>query len=96
MIKKIKMPGFSQKKENPVPSASFGIAKIAQEANQTADMEATIWTLKNKNGLTAKVTDFGATLVEMHVPDKNGKFADVVNGFDSVAGYQGENNQYFG
>ena len=96
VIKKIKMPSFTEKKENPVPSAPFGIAKIAKEGNQTVDMETTVWTLSNKNGLTAKVTDFGATLVEMHVPDKNGKFADVVNGVDTVAGYQGEDNQYFG
>jgi aldose 1-epimerase len=50
---------------------------------------AQIWTLTNKNGLIAKLTDFGATLVELHVPDKNGEMADIVQGFDDVAGYAG-------
>jgi len=34
--------------------------------------------------------------VELRVPDRAGKLADVVNGFDSVAGYEGDGNQYFG
>lgn len=53
-------------------------------------------TLTNANGLVAKVTNFGATLVEMHVPGRDGELADVVLGFDDVAGYEGDGNQYFG
>lgn len=55
-----------------------------------------VYTLTNTNGLVAKVSTFGATLIEMHVPDATGKTADVVLGFDSVEGYNGETNQYFG
>ena len=33
------------------------------------------------------MTDFGATLVELHVPDKHGTLVDIVQGFDTVAGY---------
>jgi len=55
-----------------------------------------LYTLTNKNGLIAKITDYGATLVEMHVPDRRGVIVDVVNGFDNVKGYQGEGNQFFG
>jgi len=94
-LKKVKMPFTSKKKEQPVNSQPFGVAKFT-ENNQTSEVPSTLWTLRNENGLVAKVTDYGATLVEMHVPDKGGRFADVVNGFDSVAGYQGEDNQYFG
>jgi aldose 1-epimerase len=53
----------------------------------TGEVEAQIWTLTNENGLVAKLTDFGATLVELHVPDKDGVNADIVQGFDSVDGY---------
>jgi len=60
----------------------------------TGTKSAQIWTLTNKNGLVAKLTDFGATLVELHVPDKNGEMADIVQGFDSVAGYA--NSQFAG
>jgi aldose 1-epimerase len=71
-----------------IPKASFGTTKAGEAVE--------IYTLQNKNGLIAKVTTYGATLVEMHVPDKNGQLADVVNGFDDVSGYEGEGNQYFG
>jgi aldose 1-epimerase len=64
---------------------------------KTADGKAVeMYTLKNKNGMIAKVMTRGATLVELHVPDKTGKFANVVLGFDDVAGYESDRNQYFG
>ncbi|HIG81068.1 MAG TPA: galactose mutarotase [Verrucomicrobiales bacterium] len=71
-----------------IPKASFGTTK-GGEATE-------IYTLQNQNGLIAKVTTYGATLVEMHVPDKDGNLADVINGFDDVSGYEGDGNQYFG
>lgn len=55
-----------------------------------------IYTLKSNKGLTAKVMTRGATLVQLHVPDKDGKTSDVILGFDDVAGYESEDNQYFG
>ena len=53
-----------------------------------ADEEAASYTLKNKAGLTAKVLSWGATLIEMSVPDRAGKFADVTLGFDDEARYR--------
>ena len=38
----------------------------------------------------------GATLTELHVPDRDGNLADVVLGFDDVAGYESGDNQHFG
>ena len=35
-------------------------------------------------------------MTELHVPDKAGKTADVVLGWDNVAGYESDGNQYFG
>jgi aldose 1-epimerase len=55
-----------------------------------------IFTLTNKNGMIAKVMTLGATLVELQVPDKDGKLANVVLGFDTPAEYQSDKNQYFG
>jgi aldose 1-epimerase len=54
------------------------------------------YTLKNKNGVTVKVMTLGATVTAINVPDKQGKFANVVFGFDSPAGYQSDKNQHFG
>ncbi len=59
-------------------------------------MPVEVYTLKNANGVVAKLMTLGATLTELHAPDKKGKLADVVLGFDDVAGYQSERNQYFG
>src|ERR1700733_3670021 len=56
---------------------------------------ADIYTLENKDGLIAKVTDYGATLTELWVPDKNGKKADIVLGFDSLQPYK-KKKPYFG
>lgn len=58
--------------------------------------EAKLYTLTNTNGMTAKITDFGATLVSLTVPDEATSLADVTHGFDSVEGYLSEANQYFG
>lgn len=38
-------------------------------------------------GMTARITDFGATLVSLLVPDREGNLADVVLGYDSAAEY---------
>ena len=38
-------------------------------------------------GVTAKVSDFGATLVQLWVPDKHGNLADVVLGYDTAEEY---------
>ncbi len=45
--------------------------------------------------LTAKITDLGASLVRLYVPDSNGNLDDVVLGYDSPAGYL-ESATYFG
>ncbi|MGN0383802.1 MAG: aldose epimerase family protein [Eubacterium sp.] len=58
------------------------------EFGQNKDGRMTyLYTITNKNGMTAKCTDFGAILVELHVPDKQGKSADVVLGYDNVEAY---------
>lgn len=52
-----------------------------------------LYILKNKNGLEITVTNFGAHVVEIWAPDKNGKFEDIVLGHDHIdkyIHYQGE------
>ena len=46
-----------------------------------------LYTLTNNNGVVMKVTTYGATITELHVPDKDGKMGDVVLGFDKLDGY---------
>jgi aldose 1-epimerase len=54
-----------------------------------------IYTLTNKAGFEARITTYGAILVSLKLPDRNGAFADVNLGFDSLAGYLGT-HPYFG
>ena len=58
--------------------------------------EATLFTFENKNGMVMEVSDFGATLYALLVPDKDGNLCDVVLGYDSPAGYMGPSNTGFG
>ncbi len=53
------------------------------------------YTLTNAHGMKAKVITYGAILTELDVPDKDGKFADVVLGFDDLKGYLTK-HPYFG
>lgn len=56
---------------------------------------ATLYTLTNQNGLVVKVTDFGGIITEIHAPDRDGQFADIVLGYDTVAPYA-DDCPYFG
>jgi aldose 1-epimerase len=49
--------------------------------------EAALYVLENKNGAKAKVTTYGAILTEFLIPNKEGKLANVVLGFDSLEAY---------
>ena len=56
--------------------------------------EAALYTI-SCGSVTADITNFGATLVRLWVPDKDGRLADVVLGYDDVSGYLG-GTCYFG
>jgi len=53
-------------------------------------------TLSNSHGMRASIITYGATLQALEVPDKHGKVADVVLGFDDIKGYQANPTVYFG
>lgn len=53
------------------------------------------YTLTNSAGMSARIINYGAILVNLLVPDKNGKVDDVVLGFDTLEGYFG-NGSFFG
>ena len=55
-----------------------------------------LFELTSRSGAIVRLTDYGATLVECEIPDRDGILADVVLGFDDVSGYESEDNQYFG
>lgn len=55
-----------------------------------------LFILKNKNNAKAVFTNYGGRLVSLQVPDKDGKWTDVVVGFDSVRKYITSKEPYFG
>jgi aldose 1-epimerase len=64
-------------------------AQIKPEAfHRTIDgSQVGLYTLKNSNGLEAKITNYGGIVVSLAVPDKNGKLGDVVLGYDTLNDY---------
>jgi aldose 1-epimerase len=54
-----------------------------------------LFTLTNAHGLKAKFTPYGATLTSLEVPDRNGKLADIVLGFDDWEDYE-RGSAFFG
>ena len=82
------------------PTRTTGTARSAPAMTVTPfgkvdDTPVQLYTLTNKNGLVAKITNYGAILTELHVPDRNGTLADVVLGFESLDAYV-KGHPYFG
>ena len=57
--------------------------------------QAYLYTICNENGMEASVTDYGAILVKLMVPDKTGKKTDLVLGYDKLSDYE-VNGCFFG
>jgi aldose 1-epimerase len=53
------------------------------------------YTLKNGKGMVVKIIDFGGIVTEIHVPDRDGVFADVALGFETIGPYI-KDSPYFG
>lgn len=71
-------------------------ASITKSSFGTVDGKAVdLYVLTNAKGLMMKVTNYGTIITEFHVPDRNGKFGDIVAGYDKLAGYL-EKSPYFG
>jgi len=58
--------------------------------------EVKLFTLRNSNGCVAQFTNYGARWLCMWVPDRKGKWNDVVLGFDTINGYLTAKEKYHG
>jgi len=67
--------------------AAFGKTKDGQPVG--------IYTLTNTGGMEVAITNYGGVVVSIKAPDRNGKFADVVLGFDTFDAYL-NNTPFFG
>lgn len=48
---------------------------------------AEVFTLKNSSGLCAEITDYGGAVIRLMTPDREGRFSDIVCGYDSLNDY---------
>ena len=87
-----------------VDSASGGNS-VAEAANllpnpdnfrDTIDGKATGLYFLHNGAMTAAITNYGARVVSLIVPDKNGNPTDVVDGYDSIGKYIHQPETYFG
>jgi len=73
--------------EGKIQIATFGKTKDSNTVFR--------YTLTNDKGLQARVISYGATLLSLKVPDRNGKASDIVLGYDTVDGYETDKS-FFG
>ncbi len=55
-----------------------------------------LYTLRNRHGMQARIMTYGGIIVSLTAPDREGHYADVVLGYDSLADYLKGNSAYFG
>ncbi|MGV8878350.1 MAG: aldose epimerase family protein [Sphingobacteriaceae bacterium] len=88
---------------NSLKTTNTAITAVADSSPHRKDFQASLqgkpvdlYTLRNKNGVLASITNYGGRLVSLMVPDKNGQFTDVVLGHDHLADYQKPTDPVFG
>ena len=70
-----------------ITHAPFGQTKVGTPVE--------LYTLRNRHGMEARIATYGGTITTLTAPDRNGHYADVVLGYDSLPEYL-QGNAYFG
>ena len=76
--------GCQSSKENTTTKSGLDPEKFITTVD---GKDVALYTLVNKNGVEACITNYGGRVVSLMVPDKEGNFKDVVLGHDSIADY---------
>jgi len=85
----ISMLGSQTKSENRKEPGSV----TSKQFGKLSDgREVTLYTLRNKSGAMVTITNLGAALVSINVPDRKGIFGDVLFGHDDAQGYANDNS----
>ena len=87
LVSTILWTGMAMSKSGSLKKTSFGKTPEGRQVD--------LYTFTNKNGVEVAITNFGGIIVSIKVPDRNGKVADVVLGYDSLDGYVNDKS-YFG
>jgi len=86
-IAMISVSSVGAEAKSKMQKQSFGKTEDGQQVD--------LHILTNKSGMQAEITNYGATLVSLKIPDRKGKFEDVVLGYDTLDGYV-KDKPYFG
>jgi aldose 1-epimerase len=87
-----------KKPETDKPEAMLELKTTINPADFVAKIEGDsvrFYTLKNSNGVEITFTNYGQRLLSLHVPDKNGKFEDIVLGYGTLKEFI-DNRNYYG
>lgn len=76
------------------PTNSLGLTVSKECTIQEGDKTIELFKLTNANGMTAKVTNYAASLTYVSAPDREGHLEPVVLGFDSVRSYLGKHPKF--
>ena len=82
-------------KSSVYPAAKSSV-KIQPFGEIASGEKTDLYVLTNSRGMTVAITNYGATVVSIKVPDRAGKFADVVLGFDTPKEYEDGTAHYYG
>src|ERR1044071_540268 len=84
-------------KRHPKPSYLLAVLLFVSSAFIAQPQQpVTPYKLRNAHGVEAQIINYGGILVSLKVPDRNGKFDDVVLGFNDLDTYLTKNNPYLG
>ena len=89
--------GCTKQEEGPSAKAPItpGAKSVSKDVfGQVDGKDIDIYTLINSNGVKARIMTWGAAVVNLEVPDKDGKLGDVVLGFDKLQYDEGKKNGY--
>ncbi len=77
------------------PEETAGIR--SSEFDKTIEgKQVQLFTLRNSHGLVCQITNYGARVVSLYTPDRNGDLTDIVLGYPSLEGYVNSPEMYFG
>jgi aldose 1-epimerase len=80
----------------PVSSPTHTASMNEQPYGKIDSTQIIKYTLSNAKGMKVKILNYGGTVTNIMVPDKNGQAGDVVLGYESLDGYLQKGNPYFG
>jgi len=79
-----------------LPSPAARAAITAADFGRADGKEVQIYTLNNAHGIEVRISTYGATIVSIKTPDRDGRMQNIVLGFDRLQAYLADGVPYYG